>query len=97
MLSLSSPLWLLALLALPLLWWLHRFREYGSRVPVAAGFLWSGGPQSDESGHLAPRPQAIWWLRALLSGLLVLALGGPRWSVEQAPAVTVWLDDSASK
>ena len=96
MLSLSSPLWLLALLALPLVWWLHRFAETGSRVQVAAHFLWVGADESGDNGRLAHRPPAIWLLRALFLCLLVLALCGPRWSAERAPALTVWLDDSAS-
>jgi hypothetical protein len=96
MLSFSSPLLLLALLAVPLLWWLHRFREQGRLFPVAALFLWSGGEDSGSGGRLAPRAQPLWILRAALVCLLALALGGLHWRADTASMLTVWVDDSPS-
>jgi hypothetical protein len=96
MLSFSSPWFLLALLAVPLLWWLHRFREQGQLFPVAALFLWSGAEEPGVGGRLASRPQAIWVLRAVLVSLLALALAGPLWRAGEARELTVWVDDSPS-
>lgn len=95
-LSLESPLWLAGLLIIPLVWWLHRFRELGRREVVAAAFLWRSSPPDAEVGRFATRPQPVWLLRALLLAMLVLALAAPHWQVKRPASLTVWLDDSAS-
>ena len=96
MLSLASPLWLSALLLIPLVWWLHRFRERGRRFPVAALFLWDTAREDGSVGELAQRPEPVWLLRAALVALLVLALAGPQWTVEESARVVLWIDDSVS-
>ena len=95
-LYLDTPSWLAGLLLIPLVWWLHRFRELGRSVPVAAAFLWVTGAASADSGRLARVADPAWLLRALLLSSLLLALAGPHWQLVQAPPVTVWLDDSRS-
>lgn len=95
-LSFASPAWLAALLLLPLLRWLHRFREHGRPFPVAALFLWSAAARDDTAGQLAERPDPVWWLRAALAALLAVALAGPRWQATQPAALTLWIDDSVS-
>jgi hypothetical protein len=96
MLSFATPWWFLALLVLPLVWWVHRFHESGQPFPVAALFLWSGDQQTGQSASLAPRAHPLWWLRGLLVCLLVLALCGPRWDTGAPRSLTVWVDDSPS-
>lgn len=94
--SLAAPLWLFALSLLPLVWWLHRFHELGRTHRVAALFLW---PLDDAPGNqLRPAQQTdpIWLLRALATGLLVLALCGPQWSSRQTGPLQIWIDDSPS-
>jgi len=96
MLSLSSPLWLLALLVLPLVWWLHRFHEHDQAYQVAALFLWASSDDGEEQRGLAREAEPIWLLRALTASLLVLALCGPQWAGRDTGGLTVWIDDSRS-
>jgi hypothetical protein len=96
MLSFSTPWWLLAMLALPLVWWLHRFHEPDQAYPVAALFLWRSYKDTGHQRRQAPRAEPIWWLRALTVCLLVLALSGPQWHDRERQTLIVWIDDSAS-
>jgi hypothetical protein len=95
MLSLATPLWLTGLVAVPLLWWLHRWRDTGQRIAVSALFLWRPAAQGSAAGQRLARPDPLWRLRAGIVVCLLLALAGPRWQVQQ-PAIAIWLDDSLS-
>ena len=96
MLAFASPGWLVALLLIPLLWWLHRFHEPERWHAVAALFLWGDGHGDGEQRRLAARAQPIWLLRALLLGAVILALGGLHSTGRPVEAVTLWNDDSPS-
>lgn len=96
MLSLASSWWLLALLALPLVWWLHRFQEPDQTYPVAALFLWRAHADVAHQRRQARHAQPIWWLRALTVGLLIVALCSPQWRSRERAGLTVWIDDSLS-
>ncbi len=87
MVSLAHPAALLALLALPLLWWLLRHLPPAPRrlfYPAAA--VLTGEAVAARQSRRPPR-----WLialRLLLAGLLILAAAGPSWRAdEEAVAV----------
>ena len=95
MLSLGAPLWLLGLVLLPAIRWLHRGGRHRRVLPVARLALWQGAAaRSPAAGDKQP-PDPAWRRRALLAALLLLALAEPRWAPRQ-PAVTLWVDDSLS-
>ena len=75
-LSFAVPWLLLALAALPVLWWLLRAVPPAPvRVPFPAIRLLFGLPQHEETPHRTP-----WWLlamRLLLAALVILALAHP--------------------
>ncbi|MBK1703000.1 hypothetical protein [Halochromatium glycolicum] len=82
MIGATAPAWLLGLLLFPLLRELHRRRGSQLRIPVPALFLWRGAPSMERSGYRRARPDPIWRRRALLLGLLLLALAGPVWRAQ---------------
>ena len=89
------PWWLLALVAVPLIWWLHRRDAPLARYPVAALFLWEAAAEPAGSGSARRSPDPAWRRRALIAALLALALAAPY--VETQPvAVTAWIDASLS-
>ena len=92
----SSPLWLGALAAVPLLWWMHRFRRRGASLTVSALFLWPGAERVAESRGQPAQADPWWRLRALLAALLALGMAGPHWPGETAPPLEIWFDDSPS-
>lgn len=92
----SAP-WVLAGLGLvPLIRWLHRFRELGTSQPVAALFLWASSATPPEGGLQRQPPDPRWRRRALLVALLVLAMAGPTLRTEAPTTVQVWWDDGVS-
>ena len=94
--ELLSPLWLLALVPLvPLLRWLHRFREHGTRIDVSALFLWRGLPGTFQHGARRDTPDPLWIRRALFAGLLLALVSQPVW-YQSKPTLTVWFDHSLS-
>ncbi len=95
MVSLAEPFWLLGLGLLPLLWWLHRFRDSGRRLTVSALFLWRRAAPADTAGRILARADPQWRLRAASILCLLVALTGPRWR-SQRPPIVVWVDDSLS-
>jgi Ca-activated chloride channel family protein len=79
---LLRPFWLLALIALPLLWWLrrrHAIRETPWRHEVDAHLL----PSLLQAAPAAT--QRIAWLFGTAFALLVFALAGPSWRQQPAP------------
>jgi hypothetical protein len=75
-LSFAAPIILLALVALPVLWWLLRaVPPAPTRIAFPAIRLLFGLPQNEETPHRTP-----WWLLALrliLAALVILALAHP--------------------
>ncbi|MBM3560779.1 MAG: hypothetical protein FJX53_13085, partial [Alphaproteobacteria bacterium] len=75
-LAFALPWMLVALAALPLLWWLLRAVPPAPRlVPFPAIRLLLGLPRTEEQPHRTP-----WWLialRLLLAALVILALARP--------------------
>lgn len=95
MLSFATPLWLLGLLLVPVMWWLHRSGPHLRGVPVSSLLLWRRAVTSTLAAGDQRRPDPAWKRRALLAGLLSIALAGPQ--VRQPVSrITVWVDDSIS-
>lgn len=95
MLTLASPAWLLGLLLVPAIWYLHRSGPILRRHPVASLDLWHDERAvAAQAGTRRPRDRA-WLRRAAIVTLLCLALAGPQWQ-RPAERVTVWVDDSLS-
>lgn len=97
MLSLAAPWWLLGLLLLPVVRWLHRSGRHRRALPVSHLALWRGAAAQQAAAAALERqpPDPAWRRRALLAALLFTALAGPQWPARQ-PGVTVWVDDSIS-
>ena len=98
MIGFGAPLWLLLLGLLPVLRWLHRFQRQGRMHYTAALFLWRRlQPSHGVAGDTATHPDPRWWLRALISLSLILALAEPYRQAANGPDLIVWLDDSLSQ
>ena len=95
MLGLTAPLWLVALAAVPLVRWLHRWRAPLRNAPVSAAFLWNSAEQTSAGGQRKDRPDPAWRRRALIVALLAISLAGPWWQ-QDVSRITVWVDDSLS-
>ncbi|MEX2495689.1 MAG: BatA domain-containing protein [Woeseia sp.] len=93
MTGLAAPWWLLALAAVPLIRWLHRFSTPLHHARVSAIFLWHSAPSADTGGRSRQPPDPAWRRRALIAALLALALAQPFWRSSHIP-VTLWIDDS---
>ncbi|MBI3155315.1 MAG: hypothetical protein HYZ20_07880 [Burkholderiales bacterium] len=88
----AAPWWLLGLLLLPLIRWLHRGGVPLRALPVAHLGLWPAAtPPTGQGAQMPPDP--AWRRRALLVALLLLALAGPRWP-DARQRVTLWVDDA---
>lgn len=96
MLEWSSPLWLLGLAGVPLVWLLHRLRLARPELPVSAGFLWRAQIVEDEAGRRFAEADPAWRRRALLVALLALAAAGAHWTGAERRSLEVWVDDSLS-
>ena len=95
MLTLVAPHWLLGLLLLPVIRWLHRGGQHRRTAAVSHLGLWRGAAVSAPAAGKRRPPDPAWRRRALLTALLLLALAGPGLPVRNPP-VTVWVDDSLS-
>ncbi len=95
MIGLGAPWWLIALAAIPLLRWLHRWQAPLSTAPVSAAFLWDSAESLSAGGENRQRPDPAWRRRALIAALLALALAQPWWQRDSG-LITVWIDDSLS-
>jgi hypothetical protein len=96
MISLQAPLWLLLLGLIPLIRWLHRFRQQATSIPSTTLFLWRTFQQNSTIDGAAGRPDARWLLRALIATLIILCLSKPSLQHDGGPSIEVWLDDSLS-
>ncbi len=95
LLSVATPMWLLGLLLLPLIRWLHRGGRHLRTVPVPRLELWRLAEASSPSAGERRPPDPAWRRRALLTALLVAALAGPQLP-ERRTDITLWVDDSLS-
>lgn len=94
--SFASPIWLIGLVVIPLIWWLHRLGDPGEATPVSAAFLFHIRADEMKPSRASPKTNPLWILRAILLSLLVLALTRPYWSQNPERNITVWFDDSLS-
>ena len=96
MISFLTPLSLLALGVIPLIRWLHRFRQQSRLFPSTTLFLWHNLQHEARSDGAPARPDPRWLLRALIVSLLLLSLAEPFVPSGQSRTLEVWLDDSLS-
>lgn len=95
MLSFATPAWLLGLLLVPVIRWLHRGGPQLRRVPVASLALWRKTTVAGSSVGTRRPPDPAWRRRALAAALLAVALAGPRFAAP-VERITLWVDDSLS-
>ncbi|MDP1902500.1 MAG: hypothetical protein Q8K96_18925 [Rubrivivax sp.] len=95
MLSFITPLWLLGLVLLPLIRWLHRGGRHRRALPVSRLALWWGSAASSPAAGERRPPDPAWRRRALFTALVFVALAGPQWPQPRA-RITLWVDDSLS-
>lgn len=96
MIGLQTPLWLLLLGMIPLIRWLHRFRQQSRTFPSTTLFLWQVFQHHSERNGAPAKPDPLWILRAIIITLLVLSLSEPFVQTEDGQTIEVWLDDSLS-
>jgi Aerotolerance regulator N-terminal len=94
-LSFVTPAWLLGLLLVPVIRWLHLGGPQRRAVPVASLALWRKAEATGPAAGGRRPPDPAWRRRALIAVLLSLALAGPRSAVD-VDQVTLWVDDSLS-
>ena len=92
----AAPWALVGLALIPLIRWLHHYRRQGPSVDVSAVFLWQGLRPDERGAMRTARPEAAWWRRAGIAGLVVLALADPRLPLHEAETVHVWWDHAPS-
>ena len=95
MLTFASPVWLVGILLVPVIRWLHRGGRQLRAVPVSRLDLWRRAAASSPAAGERRPPDPAWRRRALLTALLSIALAGPQLP-EQRTDVTLWIDDSLS-
>ncbi len=88
-------MWLLGLVLLPVIRWLHRGGRHRRAVPVPHLGLWRGSAASSPAAGQRQPPDPAWRRRALLTALFFIALSEPRLP-ERNARITVWIDDSLS-
>ena len=96
MLSVSTPIWLIGLVVVPVVWWLHRLGNPDAVTPVSATFLFGKKTGESDSVTALRQTNPLWLLRAALFVILVLALSGLNLGREAERHITVWFDDSLS-
>jgi len=95
LLTFVTPAWLLGLLLVPVIRWLHRGGRHRRTVSVSRLSLWRLADASSPSAGERRPPDPAWRRRALLTALLVVALAGPRLPGPHTD-ITLWIDDSLS-
>jgi hypothetical protein len=95
MLEFSLPFWPLAIVAFPLIWWLHKRATTARTHYVSAIFLWPDTQHAQGVKNKAKRPPPIWILRALILAALLISLSVPTYT-SRKNRIHIWLDDSAS-
>lgn len=93
MIGFEAPLWLMPLLALPLIWWLHQSGGGVAQITVSALFPWPAAPPG-AAGSTRTTTDPAWLLRAAVVATLLLAASRP-W-IAGEPRVVVWFDDTLS-
>ena len=96
MIGFQAPLWLLLLVLIPLIRWLHQFSTQSRILPSTTLFLWSGLQRRSAEDGSPGKPDPRWILRAMISALLILALAKPQLQDTEGFPVEVWIDDSLS-
>ncbi len=91
----AAPAWLLGLLLVPVMWYLHRTGPVLRRHPVESLALWRAAEARPDSPGARRRPDPAWIRRAAICSLLAVALAGPTLP-RPAERVTLWIDDSLS-
>jgi hypothetical protein len=91
-----APWWLLGLLTLPLIWWLHRRPAQARATPVSSLLLWQGARAQGTAQQRRNKTDPLWWLRAAIITLLLAAAATPAWLTQMGPRIEVWFDDSRS-
>jgi len=94
--GLESPLWLFALLGIPLVWWIHRFNNRGVELSVSTILLWKNISQPENKGHRLTTADPLWRQRAIIITVLVFALTAPTLDAPSSRRVNVWFDHSLS-
>lgn len=94
--SFQSPLWLILLIIIPLIRWLHQFRRQSGTIPSTTVFLWKRVHHYTQSEHSISKPDPKWLLRAFIAVLIILTLSGPSLENKGMHSIDVWLDDSLS-
>jgi hypothetical protein len=95
LISFATPLWLLGLLLVPVIRWLHRGGPNRREVAVASIVLWRSAAARNLAAGVRRPPDPAWRRRALGAALLCIALAGPQ-GEERRTRVTLWVDDSLS-
>lgn len=95
MLSFAAPLWLLGLLALPAIRWLHRGGRHRRALAVVHLGLWQGSAAHTAAAAERRPPDPAWRRRALFAALAALALAAPQWPAARHRA-TLWIDAAPS-
>jgi len=92
----ESPLWLLGLFGIPLVWWIHRFRNIGIDLPVSTVVLWQNIVCPENKGHRPTIADPLWRQRAVIITAIVLALTTPVLDSLPNRTAKVWFDHSLS-
>jgi Aerotolerance regulator N-terminal len=95
LLSFATPLWLLGLVLVPAIRWLHHGGPHRRELWVSRLALWRGSEVSRPTAGERRPPDPAWRRRALLAALLLIALSGPQLP-DRRVRVTLWVDDSLS-
>jgi hypothetical protein len=93
--SFAAPAWLLGLLLVPVIWYLHRSGPVLRMHPVENLDPWRDSSASANQAGQRRKPDPAWIRRAAIAALLSLALAGPTLPRASVP-VTLWVDDSLS-
>ncbi len=91
----ASPAWLLGLLLVPVIWYLHRSGPILRRLPVSSVDLWRGSQVTPSEAGAQRRPDPAWIRRAAAAAALSIALAGPQLP-RASEHITLWVDDSLS-
>jgi len=94
--SFQNPLWLILLIIIPLIRWLHQFRQQFGNIPCTTLFLWIKSQHHAHSNGIISRPDRQWLLRALITIVIILSLSEPFIQNQGKPSMKVWVDDSLS-
>ncbi len=95
MIGLASPIWLTALLIIPLIWWLHKFNQQAP-LRVSSLIPWKSTAENTKTTGNGRKSDPLWLLRALIASVIILALSAPYRITEEAETIEIWFDDSFS-